>query len=123
MAITAQFLSQCTDHEINLGMAWLETRDSFELLEEDDGFPFGGGSDYVTHVFNDGLDFTNDECHTFSFMRINRINLISPLEHRDKWTASATNGGGNWSINDFTSTNANPLRAICECYILMSVSK
>ncbi len=122
--INQEFLSNCADEQINKGVAWLlikawgatynHKRKSIDyycckgLLKSIDG----GGLNYCTNP-NDIMPIAFE----------NRINQISPTEHRDLWRATATEGGGNWSINDHTSTNTNPLRAICEVYILMSVTK
>ena len=120
MAITPNFLSQCTDEQINKGVAWANC----SLIKNYFSDPEAG----VTYrISSFGIVSRFDPCtNPNDIMPIavdNRINLMSPLEHKDKWMASATQGGGNWSINDFNAANTNPYRAICEVYILMMVAK
>ena len=109
--ITAEFLKSCTDEQINKGVAWLDAKNLsyFRCWNGDLFIDFQARYSPCTNP-NDAWPIIKSE----------RINLISPPEHRHEWKACATIGGGNWSLNDFTATSENPLRAAMEVYILMS---
>lgn len=119
--ITQEFLSQCSDEQINKGVAWLEAI-NLDINTMQRLIIISAISRRIFKSWRVFHPCTNpNDIMPIAFS--NRINLISPLEHKDKWAASATKGGGNWSINDFKAVSTNPLRAICEVYILMSVNK
>lgn len=115
--IKPKFLQSCTDRQINKGVAWLEVA-GFSLSAPDEQ----SFIDY--HCAITMLTRTPDYCtnpnDAWPIIKSERINLISPPEHRHEWKACATIGGGNWSLNDFTAISENPLRAAMEVYILMS---
>ena len=51
------------------------------------------------------------------------ICLTSPIKPREKWTASWFIEGGNWSVNDFTVSDKNPLRAAMIVFLMMNEDK
>lgn len=68
------------------------------------------------------FDPCNNPSDAWPIIDENRINLISPIETRDSWTASHTKGGGNWSINDFSVVDKKPLRAAMIVFLMMQDS-
>ena len=52
-----------------------------------------------------------------------KLCLISPHSHTKTWSARQTDGGGLWSVSDFTYSDTNPLRAIACCLILVLQGK
>ena len=95
------------------GFSWIEFVDGFASHvkcgnERSPGFAMIEVSDYC-----------NNPSDAWPIIDENRINLISPIETRDSWTASQTKGGGNWSINDFSVVDKNPLRAAMIVFLMM----
>ena len=118
MAITPNFLSQCTDEQINKGVAWcragqLGFANPCEFLSRKSNNP---EKQYFILTASDDWDF-NPCTNPNDIMPIafaNRIALDSLFS--GKWVALSPS----WSSSGIESTNANPLRAICEVYILMN---
>lgn len=109
--INQEFLSQCTDEQINLGVAWLKCKK----------LSIHGRYSWTTRLLTNPPKYCTSPNDIMPIAFANRINLVSPGGRHSKWTASQSHNGGMWSINDFVRSNENPLRAICEVYILMSV--
>mgnify|MGYP003637530171 FL=1 len=122
--INKEFLANCSDEQIEFGVAWIDAKKLdikyrlFLAIEQvNEGIIVGG------HYYN--------PCHNpneiMPIAFANRIS-IEIADNDDEWIA--THGTSydhsyyypvrNW---EHESVNANPLRAICEVYILMSVSK
>jgi hypothetical protein len=120
--ISKEFLENCSDEQVNMGVAWLEAKSTTDIkkhIERVKSLSICGYEWWDRKV----IFYCKNPNDIMPIAFANRINLTSPSEHRDLWKASATKGGGNWSINDFMSANLSPLRAIAEVYILMSVEK
>lgn len=116
--ITQEFLSQCSDEQINKGVAWLR----FCGMVED-------GDDWKEYI--DLADIPKDPVwpeyctNPNDIMPIAFANAIS-LETFDGslWWADAPIIKDDLLEKTITSKELkNPLRAICEVYILMSVNK
>lgn len=106
--ITKEFLESCTDEQINKCVAWLEVNSLFGL---------DGICKIQQVVCNKLLSMPINYCSnpndTMPIGFANRIG-VSPRGVDDKWKAHS------WKHE---VVNPNPLRAICEVYILMSVGK
>lgn len=129
MAITTQFLSQCTEAQINKGVAWAKIK-SLPLTDK------SGGRYELYRLFSNALiddlsDYGFDPCeYPNDIMPIafaNGIGVEPPESgaNYNEWEAGSglfirENGVQNYKVY---SEHLNPLRAICEVYILMSVSK
>lgn len=97
--ITKDFLSNCSDEQINKGVAWLECSDEFL-----GGYIINGEYCPGLYCANPGL--------SMPIAFANGISLGPALE--DEWVAR---------LNGFIRYNTNPLRAICEVYLLMECAK
>lgn len=110
--ITQEFLSQCSDERIERGVAWLRF---CGIVEPGDDW-----KDFID--LSDIPRYPNWPKYCAS------PNDIMPIAFANKFSI--------WPITRYTDTyrvsdlsgynyvfNANPLRAICEVYILMSVNK
>mgnify|MGYP003648537022 FL=1 len=109
--INQEFLSQCSDDQINKGVAWLKAKnlsysDLGEMLHYNDEFLFG--------MYSDPLYYCSNPNDIMPIAFANRIGLDSLFS--GKWVALSPS----WSSSGIESTTANPLRAICEVYILMN---
>ena len=122
--ITQEFLSQCSDEQINKGVAWLECKKS----------------DINNGLFGSWV-MINDQptWHGRYFKPSSYPNDIMPIAFANEISIEKEEGEEEWcamsgvryadgyyypvQAYDMFSTNTNPLRAICEVYILMSVNK
>ena len=108
--INAEFLAICTDQQINFGVAWLEAKanpaDSWVIP-------------YNNMLFKWNIDHEFEPCTI--------PNDIMPIAFANGISLQSDHvGNGIWFADDtmdITVGNTNPLRAICEVYILMSVNK
>ena len=125
--ITQEFLSQCSDEQINRGVAWIESKKGVKAFSQrrDQLLKFTSLS--VSY----GLASNFNPCvNPSDIMPIAFANEISieKEEGEEEWCAMS---GVRYADSyyypvrayDIFSTNANPYRAICEVYILMSVNK
>jgi hypothetical protein len=106
MAITTQFLSQCTDEQINKGVAWLEISKSALL---------GKDCEVKLFLMLGMYDPCSDTDFSWPIIFGNDISIQADHIGNGVWFAS--------DLMDMTIANKNPLRAAMEVYILMSVSK
>lgn len=106
--IDSKFLSQCTDDQINKGVAWVRFCGVVEA--DDDWKDYIDLSDIPKNPTWPNYCTNPNDIMPIAFA--NGISLGPALEN--EWVAR---------LNGFIRYNANPLRAICEVYILMSVSK
>lgn len=106
--INQEFLSQCTDEQINKGVAWLVTKS--------DPSKFGAAFLHGVIVLDEfyPTKYCTRPNDAWPIILENKISIIDWL---DGWEAFENKAIG------AKSYNTNPLRAICEVYILMSVSK
>lgn len=119
--ITPEFLQSCTDEQINIGVAWLAFKEwGVENKHKRKALDYYACHGLLNSINAGLVNYCSNPNDAWPIIKSERINLISPPEHRHEWKACATLGGGNWSLNDFTATNENPLRAAMEVYILMS---
>ena len=130
MTITTQFLFQCTDEQINKGVAWcragqLGFANPCEFLSRKSNNP---EKQYFILTASDDWDF-NPCTNPNDIMPIafaNEISLMRDWAKSSMYTAIGTRSEIR-SLGEYKKpieiTIDNPLRAICECYILMSVSK
>ena len=105
--ITPEFLQSCADEQINKGVAWLEVNKEFNLSDMCK-FQYFACNAYLTD-FRDYCTNPNDA------MPVAFANFISLRFSRDNgWIARK---------GMHVCFNKNPLRAICEVYLLMSNDK
>ena len=122
MAITAQFLSQCTEAQINKGVAWAKlssykiTGLSIAQLTVDHNTAQNLVKDLNCGLFNP-CEYPND------IMPIAFANEISVIFDGMPMAATEVALGESFCSMELSSFSGSPLRAICEVYILMSVSK
>ena len=122
--INQEFLSQCSDDQINKGVAWLLAAKKCEK------WACNGDSEFYYHwgraMINCPSDYCNQIIHAWPIMMANEISLIHNWSKSNAYTATGTRSTMR-SLGEYKepieSTTANPLRAICEVYILMMVSK
>lgn len=120
MAITAQFLSQCTDEEINKGVSWALTHNKCKKL----GYASASDSEFYYHWGRAMISAPSSYCaNPNDIMPIAFSNEISLVLDGEPMAAIDVAFDGPFCSVGLSSFNTNPLRAICEVYILMSVSK
>ena len=120
--ITQEFLSQCSDEQINKGVAWIEIVRLSKILP---AYSVNRGD--IGSGASIGLINTNYCTNPNDIMPIAFANEVFVIPCLDGGCMASDGvydteiehiiGECNWA------TNANPLRAICEVYILMSVNK
>lgn len=118
--INPEFLKECDDDQINKGVAWLECKKSdinhrllhsWTMLNEQPSWcgryfkPSSYPNDIMPIAFANGIAIMPDSDGSWK-----SGSLPSDPERTFGWA-------------NFGRGYKNPLRAICECYILMSVSK
>ena len=118
--ITKEFLSQCSDEQVNKGVAWLTIKE------------WGYGSEHkrkcIDYYCSQGL------LNSVAAGNVNYCtnpNDIMPIAFANWITVKPMNNSmwpNDWEAFEnkaigAKSYNTNPLRAICEVYILMSVNK
>ncbi|MCP3699706.1 MAG: DUF2591 domain-containing protein [Desulfobulbaceae bacterium] len=120
--INQEFLSNCTDEQINKGVAWLEVK---EILEVARNFK----SEFATICSNELLTNIQNYCalagESWEIVEENKISLINDGKG---WEASFDCRGFYSEAkpgdpHQITIANEKPLRAAMEVYILMSVTK
>ena len=136
MTITTQFLSQCTDEQINKGIAWVEAS-KCETGTGDGNFDMRltVSQEIESKAERSGLWVSpaatflpcTDPSDIMPIAFANGIGVEPPESgaNYNEWEAGSglfirENGVQNYKVY---SEHLNPLRAICEVYILMSVSK
>lgn len=88
---------------------------------ENSGVVYGAvkhGGDNVVSVIG-VVDYCNNPSDAWPIISESKINLVSPIETRNSWTASHTKGGGNWNLNDASVVHENPLRAAMIVFLMM----
>lgn len=108
MPTTQEFLSKCTDDEINKGVAWIEAK----------RLGFDNPCEYMSQ---NGFIFSTK----WAFSPCTNPNDIMLIAFANRIDVIARGIDNDWyaAYGKHKTLNANPLRAICEVYILMSVSK
>tara|TARA_R110000737_G_scaffold316641_1_gene327030 strand:- start:27 stop:410 length:384 start_codon:yes stop_codon:yes gene_type:complete len=126
--INAEFLSQCSDEQINKGVAWAKIK-SLPLIDK------RGGRYELYRLFSNALihdlsDYGFDPCeYPNDIMPIafaNNISIDLSKPYSDLVGDDAIINGKYLAYSqdiEFSAYNENYLRAICEVYILMSVNK
>lgn len=104
------FLESCSDEQINKGVAWCMSRDSFNLSKYYDEGPFGSGVDYFELVLNFNTDYCANPIDAWPIILSNRINLC-PYDSEKEWYATTD--------TSFFIDDVNPLRAAMIAYLLM----
>lgn len=121
--ITKQFLSTCTDEQINKGVAWLESKklgleNPCEFMSYDNDLIFKDGEYSFSPCTN-----PND---AMPIAFANEISLMRDWERSGMYTAIGTRSEVR-SLGEHKKpieiTIKNPLRAAMEVYILMSAEK
>lgn len=122
--ITQEFLSQCTDEQINFGVAWLEAKS-----DKSNCWRIPYNNMLFKNIINHEFEPCTNPNDIMPIAFANEISLKSCDEYDvdgnivKQWVAY---NGGDYRQVEYKkerSWNANPLRAICEVYILMSVNK
>ena len=121
MTITTQFLSQCTDEQINKGIAWVEAS-KCETGTGDGNFDMRltVSQEIESKAERSGLWVSP----AATFLPCTDPSDIMPIAFANGIGVEPPESGANYNENyKVYSEHLNPLRAICEVYILMSVSK
>ena len=122
MTITTQFLSQCTDEQINKGVAWIEAS-KCETGTGDGNFDMRltVSQEIESKAERSGLWVSP----AATFLPCTDPSDIMPIAFANRIDVIARGIDNDWyaAYGKHKTINANPLRAICEVYILMSVSK
>jgi hypothetical protein len=121
--INAEFLAGCSDDQINLGVAWCLAKTNANFWNDPDT-----GALYKHYKHNkdvERFDPCNDPNDIMPIAFANGIGLIFDDESiKPNWIAVAIKiTGRHHEYYDIEVQNTNPLRAICEAYILISVAK
>jgi hypothetical protein len=103
--INKEFLADCSDEQINKGVAWLEANNPASI--------------------NDHMRLNKCRIGFYKFC-LNPSDIM-PIQIANNISLQSDHvGNGVWfadDAEDITIGSTNPLRAICEVYILMSVAK
>lgn len=114
--INADFLSQCTDEEINKGVAWCNvTNKNISMLHTPDSID----NLWCNYVLSRIRPFCSMPDAIMPIAFANKVDIRHDYDVLESVTALI----GNEDDYLYWATNTNPLRAICEVYILMSVNK
>ena len=121
--INAEFLSQCSDEQVNRGVSWIEASKAGIKRH---GF-FIASKHYCNKVTMGCAMFSFEPCTNPSdIMPIAFANGIAIMPDSDgSWKSGRlpSNPEMTFGWSNFVRGYKNPLRAICEVYILMSVNK
>tara|TARA_R110000868_G_C10865457_1_gene761841 strand:- start:742 stop:1098 length:357 start_codon:yes stop_codon:yes gene_type:complete len=117
--ITQEFLSQCSDEQINRGVAWLRIMELSKFIFPHD---VGIGADGIHYGASIGLLNVRYCANPNDIMPIASANRID-IKHDYDVLESVTALIGDEDNYLYWATNTNPLRAICEVYILMSANR
>jgi hypothetical protein len=122
--INAEFLGNCSDEQIDMGVAWVLAKglniDANKLIYSFSVNSYGriqrNGTRFIPCLY---------ESDIMPIQIANGIGLIFDEESlKPNWIAIAEKiTGRHHEYYDIEVQNPNPLRAICEVYILMSVAK
>ncbi|WP_339892127.1 hypothetical protein [uncultured Alteromonas sp.] len=121
--ITQEFLSQCSEEQINKGVAWVESKEGVKAFSQrrDQLLKFTSLS--VSY----GLASNFNPCaNPNDIMPIAFANGIAIMPDSDgSWKSGRlpSNPEMTFGWSNFVRGYKNPLRAICEVYILMSFNK
>jgi len=125
--INQEFLSQCSDDQINKGVAWcragqLGFANPCEFLSRKSNNP---EKQYFILTASDDWDFkpcTNpNDIMLIAFA--NNFLIEPPNFFTNKWSVTKYYIVENIGERSVKATSINPLRAICEVYILMMAAK
>ena len=129
MAITPNFLSQCTDEQINRGVAWLEAKAA--IINSYGNWWRSVGEPNIIYKGSFSNHFQPcvwpNDIMPIAFA--NGIGMYSHTKNKidvrvtDMWAGRVEYYSSLGQYRSVYSKNANPLRAICEVYILMMVAK
>jgi hypothetical protein len=124
--INAEFLGNCSDEQINKGVVWLAIKewgsDSNHKRKSIDYYCSQG---LLNSVTAGNVNYCANPSDIMPCAFDNGIGLIFDDESiKPNWIAIAEKvTGRHHEYYDIEVQNTNPLRAICEVYILMSVAK
>ena len=107
--ITQDFLSQCSDEQINKGVAWIEA--------------MSGDDTIYVHPCDAWFSSVINYCSNPKIIMPIAFGNKIDIRHDYETLGSVTALIGDEDDYLYWVTNQNPYRAICEVYILMSVNK
>ena len=107
MKYTKEQLQAMSDFEVNKALCALLGKDVSGICE------------LRNQMTGAVTDFCNTPSDIMPLAFEHKICLISPHSHTKAWGARQTDGGGLWSVSDYFYLDANPLRAIACCLILV----
>tara|TARA_R110000868_G_scaffold125265_1_gene331000 strand:- start:7899 stop:8258 length:360 start_codon:yes stop_codon:yes gene_type:complete len=118
--INAEFLSQCSDEKINKGVAWCRVKE-FSLMTKGDKneIDYWAAIDIFNRIEYEIDNYCTNHNDIMPIAFANRIDIRHDYDVLESVTALI----GDEDDYLYWATNTNPLRAICEVYILMSVNK
>ena len=122
MTITAQFLSQCIEDQINKGVAWLTIKEwGYGNEHKRKSIDYYCSHGLLNSVNAGNVNYCTNPNDIMPIAFANNISITTkPDEHIGKPFAFSTGVLGRTVHCD---SNSGLLRAICEVYILMSVVK
>lgn len=117
--ITQEFLSQCSEEQINKGVAWLESKKGVKAFSQrrDQLLKFTSLS--VSYGLASNFNPCTNPNDIMPIAFANKVDIRHDYDVLESVTALI----GNEDDYLYWATNTNPLRAIAEVYILMSVNK
>tara|TARA_R110002049_G_scaffold299347_1_gene489551 strand:- start:374 stop:712 length:339 start_codon:yes stop_codon:yes gene_type:complete len=111
--ITQEFLQSCTDEQINRGVAWLQAKSA--IINSYGNWWHSVGEPNIIYKGS----FSNH------FQPCVWPNDIMPIAFANRIGVTPRGVDNKWKAYSWTheTINTNPLRAICEVYILMEANK
>lgn len=117
--INKEFLSRCTDRQINRGVAWI-LASNMDFSNNNVGFYEDCDIGVIWHYEDTGTIKKFNPCsnpNDIMLIMFNNGLQLMPVFIKSNRLWRAMSQQLQYSVNE------NPLRAICECYILMNVNK
>jgi len=119
--INAEFLASCSEEQINKGVAWCQVAFSVDKAMASENVElYRYGMNYDMSVPRHYCTNAND---IMPIAFANNFLIEPPNFFTNKWSATKYYIVENIGERSVKATNTNPMRAICEVYILMSVNK
>jgi len=119
--INAEFLSQCSDEQINKGVAWCNvTNKNIPMLHTPDS---AFDNLWCNAVLSKIRPFCSMPDAIMPIAFANQIAIMPDSDGSWKSGRLPSNPAMTFGWSNFVRGYKNPLRAICEVYILMSANK
>jgi hypothetical protein len=122
--INAEFLASCTDEQINRGVAWLVVKEwGLGNKHKRKSIDYYCSQGLFNSVAVGNVNYCTNPSDIMPIAFANNFLIEPPNFFTSKWTIKKYYIVDNIGERNISATNTNPLRAICEAYILMSVNK